>query len=75
MNQEVRKVAEITHFKKNKPLIEICDASKQGLGAVLHECENRRKPIAYALRFLSELESKYSINKLELLVVLWSIEH
>ena len=76
VNQEVRKVAELTHFKRIKPLRITCDASKQGLGAVLQQCEeNRWKPIAYASRFLTELESKYSINELELLAVVWSIEH
>ena len=76
VNEEVRKVLELTHFKRNKPLRIICDASKQGLGAVLQQCEeNRWKPIAYASRFLSKLESKYSIIELELLVVVWSIEH
>ena len=39
VNQEVRKVAELTHFKRNKPLRIICDASKQGLDAVLQQCE------------------------------------
>ena len=70
VNQEVRKVAELTHFKRNKQLRIICDASKQGLDAVLQQCEeNRWKPIAYASRFLSELESKYSFNELALLAV------
>ena len=55
VNQEVRKVEELTHFKRNKPLRIICDASKQGLGAVLQQCkENRWKPIAYASKFSSE---------------------
>ena len=39
VNQEVRKVAELTHFKRNKPLRIICDASKQGLGAGLQQCK------------------------------------
>ena len=39
VNQEVRKVAELTHFKRNKRLRIICDASKQGLGAVLQQCK------------------------------------
>ena len=76
VNQEVRKVTELTHFKRNKPLRIICDANKHGLDAVLQQCEeNRWKPIAYASRFLSELESKLSINESELLAVVWSIEH
>ena len=33
------------------------------------------KPLEYASRFLTELESKYSINELELLAVVWSVEH
>ena len=75
-NEEVRKVTESTHFKRNKPLRIICDASKQGLGAVLQQNEEKGwKPISYASRFLTELESKYSINELELLAVVWAIEH
>ena len=63
VNDEVKKAAELTHFKRNKPLRIICDASKQGLGAVLQQCEeNKWKPIAYASRFLYELECKYSIK-------------
>ena len=54
----------------------ICDASKHGLGAVLQQCEkNRWKRYAYAARFSSELESKISIDELELLAVVWSMEH
>ena len=76
VNKEVRKVAELTHFKRNKELRIICDASKQGLGAVLQQKEKEGwKPISYASRFLTELEAKYSINELELLAVVWSVEH
>ena len=76
VNNEVKKAAELTHFKRNKPLRIFCDASKQGLGAVLQQCEeNEWKPISYASRFLTELETKYSIHELELLAVVWSVEH
>ena len=70
-------MAELTHFKRNKPLRIICDASKQSLGAVLQQCEENKKwtPIAYKSRFLTELESKYSNNEIELLAVNWSKEH
>ena len=52
VNQEVRKVAELTRFKRNKPLRIICDASKQSTGALLQQCEeNCWKPIMYASRF------------------------
>ena len=51
-NSEVRKVAELTHFKRNRPLRIICDASKNGLGAVLQQCEeNTWKTISYASIF------------------------
>ena len=40
LNEEVKKVAELTHFKKEKPLRIICDAGKQGLGAVLQQKED-----------------------------------
>ena len=54
VNSEVKKVAELTHFKRNVPLRIICDASKNGLAAVLQQCEeNKWKPISYASRFLN----------------------
>ena len=66
LNSEVKKVAELTNFKRNRPLRIICNASKHGLGVILQQCEeNKLKPISYAFRFLPELESKYSINELE----------
>ena len=54
----------------------ICDASKAGLGAVLQQDENGKwQPLSFASRFLTELESKYSINELELLAIVWSVEY
>ena len=76
VNKKVKKVEELTHFKRNKELRIFCDASKQGLGAVLQQKEKEGwKPISYASRFLTDLEAKYSINELELLAVVWSVEH
>ena len=42
VNREVEKVAELTRFKRNRPLRIICDASKNGLGAVLQQCEENK---------------------------------
>ena len=33
------------------------------------------KPSSFASRFLTELETKYSINELELLAIAWSVEY
>ena len=52
INNQVKKEVELTHFKRNYQLRIICDASKQGLGAVLQQNEeNNWKPIAYTSRF------------------------
>ena len=56
VNAEVKRVAELPHFKRNKPLRIICDASKNGLGAVSQQCEeNQWKPISYASRFFKRI--------------------
>ena len=69
-------MVEVGHFKKSENIRKICDASKTGLGAVLHQQdENGWRPIHFASRFLTPLEEKYSINELELLAVVWAIEH
>ena len=53
-----------------------CDASRSGLGAALeHLTVNGWKPISFASRFLISDEERYSINELELLGVIWSIEY
>ena len=79
INEKVKQVAEVGHFKRSSPTRIICDASKAGLGAVLQQTdennENNWRPIHFASRFLSPSESKYSINELELLAIVWVIQH
>ena len=76
INNQVKKAVELTHFERNSPLRIICDASKQGLGAVLQPSkENNWKPISYPTRVLPDFEANYSNCELELLAVLWSVEH
>ena len=68
---------ELSHFERNQEIRIICDASKQGLGAVLQQNQNNSewKPICFASRFLTNFEAKYSINELELLAIVWAVEH
>ena len=54
----------------------VCDASTYRLGAALEQnTEERWIAIPFVSRFLSSLEEKYSVNELELLGVVWAIEH
>ena len=70
INEEIKRVTELTHFKRGLELRIICDVSKEGLGAVLLQEEGKVwKPISFASRFSTVFESKYSNNELELLAV------
>lgn len=52
----------LTHYNPKLPLIVACDASPQGVGAVLsHKLENGdERPVAFASRSLSKAERNYS---------------
>ena len=52
------------------------DASKTGLGVALWQKQTNGglKPIAFASRYLTDVEKKYSIGELELLAVVWGLE-
>ena len=54
INDEFKNVVELTHFKRNQEIRINCDASKQGLGAVLHQSQEKSewKPICFASSFL-----------------------
>ena len=72
----IQNIIEQKHFNINNETRVKCDASKEGLGACLEQKENNNwHPIAYASRFLNKNEQRYSINELELLAVVWSLEH
>ena len=53
------------------------DTSTKILGATLwqEQPDGKLKPIGFASRFLSDTEKKYAINELELLAVVWVLEH
>ena len=53
-----------------------CNASREGLGAAVERSDSEGwKTVAFASRFLNSKKERYSINELELLVVVWAIEY
>ena len=71
-------IAETTENKHFNPELETrikCDASRKGLGCALEQrTSNGWHTVAFASRFLNSVEDRYSINELELLGVVWSVE-
>ena len=66
----------LRHFDIHRETRIICDASHDGLGAVLeHYCASGWHPISFASRYLNPAEKKHSTNELELLAVVWTTEH
>ena len=50
--------------------------ANKGLEQYQQQQDNQEwKPVSFASRFLTNFEAKYSINELELLAVVWAIEH
>ena len=72
----VKKVVEIRHCDISRETRIICDASHDGLGAVLEQhSASVWHPISFASRYLKPAEKKYSSNELELLAVVWATEY
>ena len=73
------KIAETTENKHFNPDLEArikCDASRKDLGCALEQrTPNGWHTVALASRFLISVEDRYSINELELLGVVWSVEN
>ena len=67
----------MAHYSPKRENIITTDASKHGLGAILWQTQpdGNRKPIQYASRYLNDAEKRYSTNELELLAVVWGLEH
>ncbi len=53
------------------------DASALGIGAILMQTEEIKRPhvIAYASRVLTAAEAKYSVTHLEAFAVVWALKH
>ena len=72
----IKTIVEQKHFDINCETRVKYDANKEGLGACLEQNQNNIwQPIVYANRFLNKNEQRYSINELELLAVVWSLEN
>ena len=59
------------YFDPSQPSELIVDASPVGLGAMLRQ---KKEPISYASRSLSDTESRYAQTEREMLAV-WGVEH
>ena len=72
-------IAETTENKHFNPELESrikCDASRKGLGCALEQrTPNGWHTVAFASRFSNSVEDRYSIIELQLLGVVWSVEH
>ena len=76
IKSHIAKIVENKHFDDTKDTRVKCDASKLGLGATLEQkTDNVWHTIAFASRFLNTIEQRYTTNELELLAVVWSLEH
>ena len=72
----MKNIVELRHFDIHREKRIVCDASHDGLGAVLEQYSaSGWHPISFASRYLNPAEKKYSTNELELLAVLWVTEH
>ena len=72
----VQNIVELRHFDIHRETRIICDASHDGLRAVLEQYSaSGWQPILFASRYLNPAEKIYSTNDLELLPVVWATEH
>ena len=73
------KIAASTENSNYNPKVDVrvkCDASQSGLGAALKQnTSDGWKLKAFAFCFLNPTKERYSVNKLELLGVVWSIDY
>ena len=77
LKQKITEIPYLAHYNSDYPNTITTDASTKGLGATLwqEQPDGNLKPIGFASRFLSDTEKKHAINELELLAVVWGIEH
>ena len=72
--KSTKKSNKLSHFKWNEDARIICDASKKGPCFQQSQNDGVWRPISFASRFLTDFETKYSINELEPLALVWAFE-
>ena len=73
---KIAETAENKHFNPDLETRIKCDASRKGLGYALEQrTPNGWHTVAFESRFSNSVGDRYSINELELMGVVWSIEH
>ena len=67
----------MAHYNSDYSNIITTNASTKGLGATLwqEQPDGNLKSVGFASRYLSDTEKNYAINELELLAVVWGLEH
>ena len=76
LKKQVAKIVEFKHFDVQKDIRIVCDASHNGLEAVLEQLGSERwRPILFASRFMNAAEKKYSTDELQMLAVVWGSEY
>ena len=76
LKKQVAIIVELKHFDVHKDIRIVCDASHNGLGAVLEQLGAEGwRPISFASRLLKAAEKKYSTNELEMLAIICGSEY
>ena len=76
LEKEITEAPCMAHFDPKKDNYVATDACNTGLGATFWQKDGEVfRPIAFARRFLTDCETKYAVNELELLGASWGLEH
>ena len=76
IKEKIANSTENSHYNPKFFVRVKCDASRCGLSPALEQnTPDCWKPIAFASRFQNSTEERYSVNELELLGIVWSIDY
>ena len=71
LKTQVANIVELKQFDVHKDIRIVCDASHNGLGAVLEQLGTEGwRPISFASRYLNDAKKRYSTNELEMIAVM-----